>query len=162
MIETAPLLEAEEKTPNQRAQTWLREFEDALTRSDVAATVRLFVEQSYWRDLVSFTWNITTLEGRDGIGAMLEANLARVKPSSFVLEGEAATADGITEAWFTFETAVARGKGLVRLKDAGAWTLLTTITELKGFEEKQGATREKGAGARRAAWPQELARTQSR
>src|SRR4029079_15653145 len=54
-------------------------------------------------------------------------------------------------AWFTFETAVGRGSGLLRLNDEGAWTFLTTLDELKGHEENQGASRPKGVdhGARR-------------
>src|SRR5271157_2695524 len=33
----------------------------------------MFEEDSYWRDLVSLTWNIITLEGKEKIKAMLEA-----------------------------------------------------------------------------------------
>ncbi len=150
MIDTAPQ-PATQTTPTQRVTAWLRDLERALTTLDVAAATALFIENSFWRDLVTFTWNITTLEGRAGISAMLEANLARVKPHTFALTGEATATDGITEGWFTFETAVARGTGLVRLQDAGCWTFLTAMTELKGFEEKRGVTREKGAehGAQR-------------
>ena len=43
------------------------------------------------------------------------------------------------------ETGVARGRGLVRLKDGRCWTLLTTMTEHKGFEEKKGERRPAGA-----------------
>ena len=45
------------------------------------------------------------------------------------------------EGWFTFETAVGRGRGHVRLKDGKAATLFTALMELKGFEEKAGADR---------------------
>ena len=44
-----------------------------------------------------------------------------------------------------FETAVARGRGHIRLKGEQCWTLLTTMVELKGFEEKTGSNRIKGA-----------------
>jgi len=125
--------------------SWLSALDDALTRADVAAATALFGAESYWRDLVAFTWNITTLEGRPAIGAMLEATLAGVKPSAWRIEGDATETDGVAEAWFAFETAVARGVGHVRLKDGLGWTLLTTMTELKGFEEPRGARREKGA-----------------
>ena len=67
------------------------------------------------------------------------------KPSAWQPEGEAREADGVTEGWIRFETAVARGCGHVRLIGGRAWTLLTTMTELKGFEEKKGADRVKGA-----------------
>ena len=145
MIDSPSRTPAVELTPTGRATAWLGSFEDALTRSDIAAAARLFVETSFWRDLISFTWNITTMEGRAGISAMLEANLARVRPSTFRIDGEATEAGGVTDAWFTFETAVGRGKGHLRLMAGGCWTLLTSLDELKGFEEKKGETREKGA-----------------
>ena len=49
------------------------------------------------------------------------------------------------EAWITFETDIARGYGLVRIRDGGIWTLLTTMVELKGHEEQAGFTRPLGA-----------------
>ena len=133
-----------EATPTQRVSTWLADFGAALERADGAAASNLFDADCYWRDLVSFTWNIKTLEGREGIAAMLAATLANARPGHFRIEGEANAADGVTEAWFTFETAVARGRGHVRLKGDTAWTLLTTMTELKGFEARAGETRDKG------------------
>jgi len=48
---------------------------------------------------------------------MLDANLTRVQPGSWLIDGEASVADGVTDAWLTFETAIARGKGRLRLKD---------------------------------------------
>jgi putative flavoprotein involved in K+ transport len=65
----------------------------------------------------------------------------------------------VTEGWFTFETATSRGKGLLRLIGGKAWTLLTTIQELKGFEEKKRETRPKGVEhgvhAGRKSWLEE-------
>src|SRR5260221_254220 len=133
-----------ENAATQQVSRWLSDFADALTGSDIDGAVALFAEESYWRDLVSFTWNITTLEGRAAIAAMLDANLSRVKPGSWRVEGEASAADGITHAWLTFETAIASGKGRIRLKGGRCWTLLTAMRELKGFEEKQGESRELG------------------
>jgi putative flavoprotein involved in K+ transport len=131
--------------PTQLASAWFADFESALTRNDIEAAVNLFEADSYWRDLVAFTWNICTQEGPPAIRTMLQARLADVRPSAFVVEGDATEAGGVIDAWFTFETAVARGRGHLRLRAAKAWTLLTTMTELKGFEEKTGAQRVKGA-----------------
>ena len=130
---------------SQRVSAWFERFAAALQQPDMAQAVALFAPDSYWRDLVAFTWNIKTLEGRDQIEAMLKATLAETQPRRWQLEGEATEADGVTDAWFTFETGVARGRGHIRLKDGLCWTLLTTMTELKGFEEKTGAQRVKGA-----------------
>ena len=131
--------------PTQMASAWLADFESVLERGDIEAAVALFAPESYWRDLVAFTWNICTQEGPDAIRAMLTARLADTQPTAFAVEGEASEAGGVVEAWFTFETSVARGRGHLRLKDGKAWTLLTTMTELKGFEEKTGERRIKGA-----------------
>ena len=130
--------------PTKQVNDWLSAFNKALSSSDAAAAAGLFEEDSYWRDLVSFTWNIKTMEGRQAIQDMLEARLADTKPSNWKLEGEATHADGVTEGWLTFETGAARGKGHLRLKGDKAWTLLTTMVELKGHEEKKGPTRENG------------------
>ena len=131
--------------PTQLASAWLADFQTVLERNDIDAAVALFAPESYWRDLVAFTWNICTQESPDAIRSMLQARLADVRPSAFAIEGDATEAEGVVDAWFTFETAVARGRGHLRLQNGKAWTLLTTMTELKGFEEQTGARRIKGA-----------------
>lgn len=132
-------------TPSQRAQRWLDAFGAALASGNPDNVLPLFDADCYWRDLVSFTWSIRTQEGHDAVRDMLAARQADAGASNFQLEGEATEADGVTEAWFTFETRVSRGRGHLRLKGDKAWTLLTTMVELKGFEEKKGANRIKGA-----------------
>jgi hypothetical protein len=42
---------------------WLGRFEEALAAGDGAAASELFLEDSFWRDLVAFTWNLKTVEG---------------------------------------------------------------------------------------------------
>ncbi|MEO0388728.1 MAG: NAD(P)/FAD-dependent oxidoreductase [Pseudomonadota bacterium] len=131
-------------SPLGKVDTWLAQFSDALEARDIAALKALFAEECYWRDLVSFTWNITTLEGRDAIGAMASAQLGQIKPGSFAVDGDATEADGIAEAWFTFETDAVKGRGHLRLKEEGAWTLLTTAQALRGHEEPTGRQRPMG------------------
>jgi putative flavoprotein involved in K+ transport len=131
-------------TDTDRASRWIGSFGQALERGDIAAAAAHFADESYWRDLIAFTWNIATVEGQAGVSDMLTATLAATRPSGFAIDGEATTADGVTQAWFTFETAVARGRGLVRLKGDTAWTLLTSMEELKGHEERRGRNRVKG------------------
>jgi len=131
-------------TPTKKVSQWLTNFDEALKKSDIPAVTSLFAKECFWRDLVSFTWNIKTMEGRDDIAAMLTATLDHVKPGNWQVQGEASTADGVTEGWFNFETAVACGHGHIRLKGGKCWTLLTTMTALKGYEEKKGPARVKG------------------
>ncbi|NCV58089.1 MAG: nuclear transport factor 2 family protein, partial [Betaproteobacteria bacterium] len=130
--------------PTQLASAWLAEFGTNLEQGLIDAAVAQFADDGNWRDLVSFTWNIRTQEGPAAIRAMLEARLDDVQPRHFTLEGEASQADGVTEAWFTFETRLARGRGHLRLINGRAWTMLTTMVELKGHEEKKGNTRVNG------------------
>jgi putative flavoprotein involved in K+ transport len=133
--------------PNARVTAFLGKFDAALTAGDIDAAVAMFGVESYWRDLVAFTWNIKTMEGRDQVRDMLRDCLKRVKPRDWrVAEGEVATeADGVLESWISFETEIARGYGFIRIKEGAIWTLLTTMVELKGHEEKQGFTRALGA-----------------
>ena len=131
-------------TPTETVTGWLTDFGAALERGDIDAATAMFAEESYWRDLVSFTWNIKTVEGRDEIADMLRAQLEHVKPQGFAIVGDASEADGVTDGWFDFETDVARGHGHVRLRGGQCWTLLTTMVELKGHEERLHAARPKG------------------
>ncbi|BCO28121.1 hypothetical protein MIZ03_3018 [Rhodoferax lithotrophicus] len=132
-------------SPTDDIARWLELFDAALTRGDVQAATQLFTTDCHWRDLIGFTWNLKTVEGRDGVQDLLTATLASTQPTNWRTEGQASRANGVTEGWFTFETAVARGRGYARLKDGLCWTLLTTVYELKGFEEKKGRARIKGA-----------------
>ncbi|WP_299409546.1 NAD(P)/FAD-dependent oxidoreductase [uncultured Roseobacter sp.] len=149
-------------TTNDQVTDFLDRFGAALEAGDIDAAAALFQTDCYWRDLVTFTWNIKTMEGQDQVRDMLDAQLSATKPTAWrVAEGEMATEDGgIITAWISFETAVARGYGLVRLKDGLIWTLLTTMVELKGHEEPLGYERplgaKHGAGKHRLTWAEEL------
>lgn len=131
-------------TPTAQIQQWLADFAGALSRGEFGKASAMFGDDSYWRDLVSFTWNLKTAEGPQQIQAMLEATMPNAKPSNFAIQGQGSEAGGVTESWFTFETATGRGRGHLRLIGGKAWTLLTTLQELKGFEEKKRENRVKG------------------
>ena len=115
----------------------------------------MFDADCYWRDLVAFTWNIKTCEGREEIRRMLASRLLATRPGNFSFK-DAPTGDAGSESWFSFETGVGRGIGHLRLRDGRCWTLLTALRQLKGFEEKAGTRREAGiehgAIAGRRSW----------
>src|SRR5438876_8227089 len=123
---------------------WLADFEKALTARDIDAAATLFVEDCYWRDLVAFTWNIVTVEGIEGVRDLLGQTLDRTLPSGFAVAEELGEAAADTESWIKFDTSVGRGLGHLRLRDGKAWTLLTTLNELKGHEEPKRDRRPKG------------------
>ncbi|MDQ1634604.1 MAG: putative flavoprotein involved in transport, partial [Frankiaceae bacterium] len=126
------------------AETWLAAFQDALTARDIDGAAAMFAPTSFWRDLVAFTWNITTVEGPDGVAEMLRARLDDTDPTGFHAVEEPTETDGVTDVWLEFETAVGRGSGHLRLQNGKAFTLLTTLDELKGFEEPMSARRPRG------------------
>ena len=134
----------EQGTIEQVVDDWLAQFNAALEAQDADAAARLFATTSFWRDLVALTWNIKTVEGKDGVRHMLEHTLQSAGPRNFVVSEPPTETDGVIEAWLQFETEVGRGKGHLRLHDGRAWTLLTSLDELKGHEEQRGAARPKG------------------
>ncbi|CCH78782.1 conserved hypothetical protein [Nostocoides japonicum T1-X7] len=161
-LETGTLEQAGTGTRSapERADAWLSAFETALAARDVERAAGLFATESFWRDLVSFTWNITTVENPDGVRALLSQTLDRTDPSAFATSEPATEDGGVVTAWITFETRVGRGTGLLRLTEVDgedrAWTLLTALQELKGHEEPKGTARprgaEHGANKQRTTW----------
>jgi len=151
--------------PTKQATKWLDSFARALEARDIATVTSLFREDCYWRDLLAFTWNIKTMEGRSAIRHMLEATLAAAAPGAWCLSGEATADGGTVEAWLTFETALARGQGMLRLVDGKCRTLFTAVSELKGFEEKKGPQRPLGvrhrADRNRETWSEARRREES-
>ena len=140
------------------AESWLAQFEAALSDGDQAALKNLFLAESYWRDVLALSWNLQTLNGADAILRDLPALARRAAPKNLAIDPDRAAPRRVSragtsciEAIFKFETAAGRGHGILRLvpdtADANrpkAWTLLTALEELKGFEEEQGTTRPRG------------------
>ena len=129
----------------QRVEGWLAGFEAALAARDADRAAALFATTSFWRDLIAFTWNLKTVENRDGVKDLLLATMDTADAHGFYATEDPTESDGVVEAWIGFETAAGRGRGHLRLTGEGAFTFLTTLHELKGHEEPLGTTRPKGA-----------------
>src|SRR3984893_9884 len=137
---------------------WLTQFEAALAESDDGSLENLFHPDSYWRDVLALSWNIQTVNGADAILKELKTHARRTTPGGFAVDPDRRAPRQVMragtnaiEAIFKFETAVGRGSGIIRLiPDAAdgnrlkAWTLLTELGELKGFEEQLGVERPRG------------------
>ena len=137
--------ETKAATPRAIVEAWLTSFNGALAAGDARTAAKLFAATSFWRDLIAFTWNLKTVENPDGVRDMLEATLPHLGAVRFSIEEDPSESGGVVEAWLSFETGLGRGQGHLRLKNNEAWTLLTTLTELKGFEENAGPRRPMGA-----------------
>lgn len=151
----SPILNATHQ-PTITAVSWVEKLAAALSSDTPTDAAYFFEENGFWRDLVAFTWNIKTLEGRDAISEMIAATMDNTRPCNWQVEENASEADGVTDAWISFETAVATGRAYVRLRNGLAWTFLTTMTELKDYPEKRNKLRPKGtehgANKNRQTW----------
>jgi putative flavoprotein involved in K+ transport len=141
-----------------RLQYWVTRFESAVLRGGLAgidqAAGPLFHEQSYWRDLVLFTWNIVTFEGRDSVAEALltvgrsiaaDARIFTLKEGpNFATKANAD--QSVISGWFDVQTDTTFGVAHVELRrdDAGSdlcSVLFTSASELRGFEEAAGPRR---------------------
>lgn len=138
-VDTSP-----ESSPRAIAQRWADQLHRALTSATPASAAEVFETGGFWRDFVSFTWNLYTAEGHEEIASLAAATATSAQPEGWTLGEEPTTEDGVTTAWFDFETAVGRGQALVRIRDGLAWTLLTVLEDLRGFEEPTGRRRPQG------------------
>src|SRR6266851_2055153 len=140
------------------AENWLTQFEAALAGGNDSALKALFLSKSYWRDVLALSWNIQTINGAPAILKELKFHTGRASPRDFAIDPDRAPPRRVMragtttiEAIFKFQTNEGRGSGIFRLipdaEDGNvlkAWTLLTALDELKGFEEQLGAARPRG------------------
>jgi len=146
----------EAQQARQVADGWLAGFETVLATRDAAQIAGLFHEDSHWRDILSFTWDLSAGRGRQSIAAALAENQGETQARGFHLPAGRKPPRQVRrlgidciEAIFEFKTAVGRGAGIVRLSPAAdvapgevapgemkAWHLSTTLEEIDGHAEK--------------------------
>lgn len=137
-------------------QQWLSSLEAALQTGNADAVASLFTpDDCHWRDLFAFTWHITPHRGAREIGAALVAGQAVVRARGFALARNRTAprrmqraGNTVIEAIFSFETEAGRGYGVVRLPAGNpgqAFQMMTSLHELKGFEEHLGLNRRTGS-----------------
>ena len=143
----------------READVWLFSFEAALQTGDASQVGALFHDESYWRDVLAFTWHLSSAQGSGPIGTALAAAQAHTRARRFRVPEDRRAPRRVTrvgtdsiEAIFAFETAVGRGAGLVRLSampggdgEMRAWLVSTVLDEIDGHEERIGARRPSGA-----------------
>ena len=136
--------------------TWISKFSNCLKKNDDFGLKDLFHEDSFWRDIVSFTWNIKTAEGSDEILEMINKRLVNTNPNKWVIRDNLELKNDVIGCSFDFQTDTFKGEGVIRLKHGKCWTLFTSALELKGFEEKKNYSRplgvEHGIKKSRKSW----------
>ena len=137
------------------AERWLKAFEKALSRRDAKKIGALFHQHSYWRDVLAFTWDLSSVEGQIRISIDLAEAQTSTAARGFHIPSNRKPPKKVNrvgreciEAIIEFTTAVGRGAGIIRLsEDEGnikAWLLSTTLEELEGFAEQTGENRPVG------------------
>ncbi len=146
-----------EDSPSRIVDRWLADFETAISDSSSAALESLFLRNGHWRDLLAFTWHVQTISGPTNIVEALKQYGPSAKPLRFETDRcrtpprlvTRAGTEGI-EAIFKFATAFGPAEGVLRLIRDGddgavkAWTLLTALSEIEGFEAAVGHARPTG------------------
>lgn len=156
------------------AAKWTSLFNDSIKGVETNWS-SLFLDESYWRDMLCLTWDFHTLLGPKKISSLCSAQKHGLRIKSLSLDKSSSiTAPSILPVDFkgevlgiysflTVETEVGRGRGLVKLlpdpKDRDQWkafSLFTTLQELKGYEELVNTRRvtgvEHGAHHERMNW----------
>ena len=137
---------------------WLLLFEQALSSASFDTLRELFHEDCHWRDLLAATWEVKTVSGLRNILALMESFTPDTRPYGFQITQDHAAPRAVAragveviEAIFCFETRVGRCFGVIRLTpptsntdQLKAWSLLTKLEEIKGFEEQLDSNRPSG------------------
>ncbi len=133
-------------SPKAIAEAWLSDFGVALAAGDAACIAGLFAADCHWRDILAFTWDLRTTSSATAIADRMVPLLAQAALRAVALAAGRTPPRRVTragvetiEAIFTFETSVGPCNGVVRLVSEGgearAWTLMTTLDEIRGHED---------------------------
>ena len=154
-----PLKPSEAIDPSRIANQWAEDF-NLLVDGQGSSAKELFLTESYWRDLSCSSWNFHTFQGLSKISIALEVQRKKSRsirlqidsPSDYRKPSKAPVdfkgqIEGV-QAFLIVETDIGRGRGLVKLVQDGetwkAFTLFTTLEELKGHEEAVCSRRPSG------------------
>ncbi|KAL8792661.1 MAG: hypothetical protein Q9195_004721 [Heterodermia aff. obscurata] len=134
----------------QIVSSWVSDFNQCLNEENTDIRP-LFLEKSCWRDLLCMTWDFRTIQGPEAItkfvascsdGSRINSIGVYDSPSYKIPRFAHCGKVRVVQAFLSIDTAYGRGEGLVRLvpdpKEKDTWrafTLLTKLEELKGYEE---------------------------
>lgn len=112
----------------KKAQAWLGALEQALDAGRQHEFDELFLEESYWRDMVALTWDTCQFWGRQAIREEMVKYAASAGIANLRLDAERSdprmaefVGEPFVEIFFAFDTAIGTGKGFARLApDASA------------------------------------------
>jgi thioredoxin reductase len=134
--------------PHAVADQWLNQWEAACASGQADAVASCLTPNCHWRDLVAFDWSVQTWSGQATVVEQLCSRLAATHPTQWRRHATKPITRWVErdghhwlEVGIEFDTQLARGEGLVRLKPQGngqwqAWTLMTTVQWFRGHEPR--------------------------
>ena len=143
---------------NKAVEQWIEQFNASFANLTNIDLDSLFQKDFFWRDILCISWNLNTFEIQQEVLGALKQNKVALP---LRIEGyyDVKRTGGLVECFLDMRSKIGRGKGYVRLKNGKAWTLLTTLEELFGHEEKLGDKRINGtlhgAHKNRRIWHEE-------
>lgn len=126
------------------------------TSKDWKQSINLFDHEGFWKDQIGFHWEFKTVQGHTNLLNFLNQNKERVSSMhNFSIEKDTAQFtkgvgnDQLIISFFTFQTDVGRGRGVLRLRQSKdrSWkifALYTTLEEIKDHPALEGQNRAQG------------------
>ena len=136
--------------PQAIASSWFTAFSAALADGDLETIAERFLPDGWFRDLLVFTWDSRSLEGRERIKTFLAPTLSGAQVTDFRLEESLHLAPHTSfipqiqatdvEFGYTFKCIRGPGRGYVRLLadtdgEYRALTVMMLLSDLWGHEE---------------------------
>jgi len=142
------------------AQAWFSSFSKVCETKDVDTLIGLLLPDGWFRDLLTFTWDVRSRHGHEEIKAYLsDSTFAEQKLSDFAIDERPGLRTSSfpssgkpgfgVEFAFTFETSLAWGRGFVRLlpssnsqngvDESSPWkaqSVMMMVSDWKGHEEQ--------------------------
>jgi hypothetical protein len=134
------------------ATVWFNAFSSAVSSSDITGILDLFLDDGFWKDTLTLTWDFRAIEGRDAIRNLLDHRLAHTgfvdlrlshEPSSFLApELQKFFPDLVLlRLSFEFGTKIGKGTAVCYLAPVPgpawkAYSLYTCLRSLNGFPEQ--------------------------
>jgi hypothetical protein len=133
------------------AKDWFQMLNDAVQLKDTHTIKSLFLDDSFWKDMLALTPDFRTIHSASNIKEFLDEALPRVELSALKIAEEqyrrptlSSSVPGVTllQICFDFETKIGKGSGVCRLGSTpggGQWKayiMYTCLDALKDFPEK--------------------------
>jgi len=147
-----------ETSPREVAENWINQLEAVLNAQDASQLSSIMHQNSWWRDMLAFSWDIRTLRGIEKISSYTSENQTSSHLHNFKLRSEGKFTPkiitpmvGVTwiESMFDFDTEIGSGSGMIHLlRDLnGIWKgcmIYTALQQLEDFKELLGTRRPHG------------------